>query len=204
VLAYARLAARRAALVSRSAAERAAAAAVRADRRARLALLETEALPLLRAIAEGGLDIADAAVRDRCARHAAALRQALADRPAAAGGLLGRLEPVLTAARGRGVAAELQVVGEPGALAPEVAAATLAAVDRLLRALPPQPVTLTMLTSGEDVELYMTFDRPPGELPDLADLGPTVPAAAGWSATVDAGRAGAGCLEVRWRRQAAA
>jgi hypothetical protein len=204
VLAYARLAARRAALVSRSAAERAAAAAVRADRRARLALLEAEALPLLRAIAEGGLDIADAAVRDRCARHAAVLRQALADRPAAAGGLLARLEPVLIAARSRGVPAEVQVVGEPGALVPEVATATLAAVDRLLRALPPQSVTLTVLASGEDVELYMTFDRPPGELPDVADLAPAVPAAAGWSAAVDAGQAGAGCLEVRWRRQAVA
>jgi hypothetical protein len=204
VLAYARLAARRAALVSRSAAERAAAAAVRADRRARLALLEAEALPLLRAIAEGRLDIADAAVRDRCERHAAVLRRALADRPAAAGGLLARLEPVLIAARSRGVPAEVQVVGEPGALVPEAATATLAAVDRVLRALPPQSVTLTVLASGEDVELYMTFDRPPGELPDVADLAPDVPAAAGWSASVDAGQAGAGCLEVRWRRQAAA
>jgi hypothetical protein len=204
VLAYARLAARRAALVSRSAAERAATAAVRTDRRARLALLEAEALPLLRAIAEGGLDIADAAVRERCARHAAALRQALSDRNAAAGSLLARLDPVLTAARGRGVPAEMQVVGELGPITPAVADATLAAVDRLLRALPPQPVTLTVLASGEDVELYMTFDRPPRDLPSVADLSPTVPAAAGWSAAVDAGQAGAGCLEIRWRRQATA
>ena len=48
--------ARRAALASRSEAERAAAAAVLADRQGRLGLLEMEALPLLRGIADGTLD----------------------------------------------------------------------------------------------------------------------------------------------------
>jgi uncharacterized membrane protein (UPF0136 family) len=57
--AYARLAARRAALVSQSAAERAAAAAVRADQGERLVLLEAEALPLLRGIADGTLAVTD-------------------------------------------------------------------------------------------------------------------------------------------------
>ncbi|HEY1642804.1 MAG TPA: hypothetical protein VGG35_19085 [Streptosporangiaceae bacterium] len=206
LLAYARLAARRAALLSRSAAEGAAAAAVRADRRARLALLEAEALPLLRGIAEERLDIADATVRERCARHAAALRRALSDRPAA-GGLLARLEPALAAARSRGVAAEVQVIGDPDPVPPAVAAATVAAVDRLLGVLAPQPVLLTMLASGDDVELYMAFDRPPAGLPegaDVADLARAVPEAARWSAAVDAGQDGASCLEIRWRKQAAA
>ena len=74
---HARLAARRALLASRSAAERAAVAAVREDRHARRAVLEVEALPLLRGIADGTLDPADSAVRERCARHAATLRRAL-------------------------------------------------------------------------------------------------------------------------------
>ena len=204
LLTYGRLAARRAALVSRSAAEAAEAAAVRADRRARLALLEAEALPLLRGIAEGRLDIADTSVRERCARHAAALRRALSDQPAAAGGLLARLEPALAAARSRGVPAEVQVIGEPDPLLPAVADATIAAVDRLLQVLAPQPVTLTVLAAGDDVEVYMAFGRPPSGPPDLADLARAVPGAAGWTAAVDAGQEGGSCLEVRWRKQAAA
>ena len=50
------LAARRASLASRSAAERAAAAAIGQERQSRLAVLEKEALPLLRGIADGTLD----------------------------------------------------------------------------------------------------------------------------------------------------
>ena len=80
VRAQAGIAGRRAALASRSAAERAAVAAIREDRRERLALLEMEALPLLRGIADGTLDPADSAVRERCARHAATLRRSLTDR----------------------------------------------------------------------------------------------------------------------------
>jgi hypothetical protein len=70
--------ARQASLASRSAAERAAAAAITSERRGRLAVLEQEALPLLRAIADGTLDAADDSVRARCARHAAALRHSIA------------------------------------------------------------------------------------------------------------------------------
>ena len=157
---HARFAARRVLLASRSAAERAAVAAVQEDRRARRALLEMEALPLLRGIAEGTLDPADTAVRERCARHAATLRRALIDRPQDAGGLLAELEPALTAARARGLWVEVQVVGDPAAPIPEVAAATLAAVDWVLSALPAQQVTLTVLASGDAVELYLTFGRP--------------------------------------------
>lgn len=87
------MAARRAALTSRLAAERAAAAAVHEDRRERLALLEVDALPLLRGIADGKIDPADGQVQERCARHAAALRRALADRPQDVGGLLAELQP---------------------------------------------------------------------------------------------------------------
>jgi hypothetical protein len=198
------LADRRATLASRLAAERAAATAVHEDRRERLALLEVEALPLLRGIADGTLDPADAEVRERCARHAATLRRALADRPQDVGGLLAELEPALRAARGRGMPTEIQVVGDPGRPAPEVAAATRAAVYAVLSAIPPHPVLLTVLASGSEVELYVTFDRAPGAAPDVAGLRHTVPAAARWRAAVDIDDEGSGCLEVRWRKAAPA
>jgi len=80
----------------------------------------------------------------------------------------------------------------------EVAGATLAAVDGVMSALPPQPVTLTVLASGDDVELYMTFDVPPLATVDMAELRLAVPASAHWHAAVDIDDTGAGCLEVRW------
>jgi hypothetical protein len=202
--AYARLAARRSALVSQSASERAAAAAIRTDQSERLALLETEALPLLRGIADGTLAVTDVEVRRRCASHAATLRRALVDRAGDTGGLLAELAPVLTSARDRGTPAELQLLGDLGSPPPAVASATVAAVDGVLRALPPQPVILTVLVDEEDVELFVTFDQPPGAVPDLAALNQSVPAVAGWHAAVEVGDTGAGCLEVRWRTGAAA
>jgi hypothetical protein len=201
---HARLAARRALLASRSAAERAAVAAVREDRHARRDLLEMEALPLLRGVAEGTLDPADSAVRERCARHAATLRRALADRPQDAGGLLAELEPALSAARARGLWVDVQVVGDPAAPIPEVAQATLAAVGGVLSALPAQQVTLTVLASGDAVELYLTFGRPPLVSPDMTELSRPVLATARWCATVDVDDSGTGCLEVRWRTAAPA
>jgi hypothetical protein len=198
----AQLATRRAALASRSAAERAAVAAVRDDRRRRLSLLETAALPLLRAIADGTLNPADARMRERCARHAAELRRALADQPRSGAGLLAELEPALRCAAARGLPVEVQVVGEPGRPAPEVAGAALAAVDSVLSALPPHPVLLTVLAAGDSIELYVTFDRPPPTAPDLAALKRRVPAIARWSAIFDVNDAGAGCLELRWQNAA--
>jgi hypothetical protein len=194
------LAARRAALASRSAAERAAAAAVHDDRRARRAVLELEALPLLRGIAGGTLDPADRGVRERCARHAATLRQALTDRVPNAGGLLAELDPALRAARARGLRVEVQVVGDPGNPVREVAGATVAAVEGVMSALPPHPVLLTILESGDDVELYVIFDRLLRTTPDVTALGRQVPATARWHATVGIDDSGAGCLEVRWRK----
>jgi hypothetical protein len=196
---HARMAARRGMLASRSAAERAAVAAVTEDRQVRRALLEMEALPLLRGIAEGTLDPADPKIRQRCARHAATLRRALTDRPQDSGGLLAELEPALRAARARGVWVEVQVVGDPAPGGPEAARATLAAVDRVLGALPPQQLTLTVLAADDAVELYLTFDRPPLAAADVAELGHPVPATARWSAAVDVDDTGSGCLEVRWR-----
>jgi signal transduction histidine kinase len=201
---HAVMAVQRAALASQSAAERAAAAAVLQDRRERLVLLEAEALPLLRGIADGTLDPAGREVRERCARHAATLRRVLADRPQAAGEVLAELEPALSAARARGLPVEVQVVGDPGCPIREVAGATLAAVSGVMAALPAHPVTLTVLASDDDVELYVTFARPPLHTLDVAELQLTVPATARWRSTVDIDDTGAGCLEVRWWKAAPA
>jgi hypothetical protein len=200
------IAARSAALASRSEAERAAAAAVQQDRRSRLALLEVEALPLLHGIAEGTLNPADDDVRERCARHAAVLRYSLTDRAPGDGGVVAALAPALQAAGARGLLVDLQVIGDPrdprdqGVLAPEVGRAVLAAVDAVLGALPPHPVTTTVLASGGDVELYLTFSAPLLVRPDVEAFGRDVPAAARWHAAVTAEPGGGGCLEISWRK----
>jgi hypothetical protein len=199
------LAARRASLASRSAAESAAAEAIGQERQSRLAVLEKEALPLLRGIADGTLDSTASEVRDRCARHAAVLRHALTGAPDV-GDLASGLETALETARERGLLVTVQLVGDPGPAPPGLARAVLATVGAVLASLPPQQVTLTVLAVGEDVELYLAFDAPsPNDL-DLTRL-PEVnelPAAARWRATVNAAEADGGYLEVSWRKDGAA
>jgi hypothetical protein len=202
IRAQSQVAARRATLASQTAAERAAAAAIQRDRRHRLAVLEADVLPLLRGIAAGTLDPADRAVQQRCADRAAALRRALADRVQPGGGLLAGLAPVLDAAQARGLPVEVQVIGDPGTPAPEVAGATRAAVSDVVGALPPHPVLLTVLASEDEVELFLTFEQPPPGPVDVTGLRRLVPAAAGWRATMDIGDAGTGFLAVRWRKAA--
>jgi hypothetical protein len=194
------MAARRAALASRLVAEHAAAAAVQQDQRSRLALLEMEALPLLHGIADGTLDPADRDVRERCARHAAVLRHSLTDRAPSAGGLVAGLQPALQAASARGLLVNVQVIGDPGTPAPQVARAVLLAVDAVLGALAPHQVMLTVLASGGEVELYLTFSERLRATPDVARFWRDVPAAARWHATVTAEETGPGCLELSWRR----
>jgi hypothetical protein len=203
---HASLAARRASLASRSAAERAAAAAIGQERQSRLAVLEKEALPLLRGIADGTLDATAGDVRDRCARHAAVLRHSLTGRATGVGELAAGLEPALQSARERGLLVTVQLVGDPGAPIPRLARAVVATVDAVLSALPPHPVTLTVLADGEDVELYLAFDAPLRSSPDLTLLArqSDLPAAARWRATVNATETGGGYLEVGWRKDGAA
>jgi hypothetical protein len=200
--------ARRARLASRSVAERAAAAAVLADRRSRRAVLEVEVLPLLRGIADGTLDPAVGQVRERCARQAAVLRHSLTDtdRVAGTGELMSGLEPALRGASARGLLVNVQVIGDPGVPERQVARAVLAALHAVLGALPPHQVVLTVLASGDDVELYLTFSEPfrPEPVPDVTGFGRDVPAAARWHAAVDAEETGPGCLEIGWRNAGAA
>jgi hypothetical protein len=202
IRAQSQVATRRATLASQTAAERAAAAAIQQDRRHRLAVLEADVLPLLRGIAAGALDPADRAVQQRCADRAAALRRALAGRDQPDGGLLAGLAPALDAAQARGLPVEVQVIGDPGTPAPEVAGATRAAVSDVVGALPPHPVLLTVLASEDEVELYLTYEQPPPGPVDVTGLRRLVPPAAGWRATMDIGDAGSGFLAVRWRKAA--
>lgn len=202
IRAQARVAARRATLASQTAAERAAADAIQQDRRRRLTVLQADVLPLLRGIADGTLDPADHAVQQRCADRADALRRALADPGRPDGGLLAGLAPALSEAEDRGLPVEVQVIGDPGIPAPEVAGATRAAISGVVGALPPHPVVLTVLASDDEVELYLTFEQPPPGPVDVAGLRRLVPAAAGWQATMDIGDAGAGFLAVRWHKAA--
>jgi hypothetical protein len=194
------LAGRQASLASRLAAERAAAAAIAQERQDRLAVLEREALPLLRAIAGGALDPAEPGVRERCARHAAVLRQSLTAGGSDAGELVTGLGPALRAAAARDLLVTVQQIGDPGAVRTPVARAVLAAVDTVLTALPPHQAVLTVLASEADVELYLTFGLPLRASPDVARFGRDVPAALRWRAEVAATKADGGCLEITWRK----
>jgi len=123
----------------------------------------------------------------------------MADRACQPSVLLAGLESVLGAAREWNVPVEVQVIGDPGDPGENVVRATLAAVDMVLRALSPQPAILTVLGSGDEAEMYLTFERPPVDRCDVAGLGDAVPAGAVWRATLEAEDDGPGCLEIRWR-----
>jgi len=200
---HVKMAARQASLASRSAAERAAAAAIHQERQSRLAVLEREALPLLRGIADGTLDPTEPSVREECARHAAVLRHSLTG-GAPGGELMAGLEQVLRAPAARELPVPVQVIGDPGTPSPPVARAALAAVGAVIGALPPHQVMLTVLASGDDVELYLTFSEPLRSPPDLTRFGLGVPASARWHASVSTTETSGGCLEVAWRKEGAA
>ena len=193
----ARIAARQAALASRAAAERAGMTAIQQERQDRLAVLEWEALPLLRGIADGTLDPASDWVRQQGARHAAILRDSLTRPAPGPGGLMAALEPVLRAAREKGLLVTEQFIGDPGIPPPAAERAVRAMLDAVTGELPPQQVILTVLASGAEVEIYLTFAVPFRSIPDLTRLQPDLPATHWHAALVE------GCLEVRWRKDTA-
>jgi hypothetical protein len=201
---HAGIAAHRASLASRAAAEHAAADAIQRERQSTLAALEKEALPLLRGIAGGTLDPAARTVREDAARHAAALRHSLTS-GRAKGELVTALEPALRAAAARELRVTVQLIGDPGTVPPPIARATLATVDAVLRALPPDPVTLTVLASGDDVEIYLTFGAPArGDELDLTGFALDLAPAVRWHAALCATPPDGGYLEVSWRKDGAA
>jgi hypothetical protein len=177
---------------------------VQQERQSRLAVLEKEALPLLRGIADGTLDATADDVTERCAQHAAVLRHSLTGREPGAGELMTGLEPALRAARERGLLVAVQLIGDQGTPQARVAQAVRATVDAVLTALPPHQVTLTVLASDDDVELYLTFGAPLRSMPDLTRVAPDLPAAVRWHATLSAAETGGGFLEISWRKTGAA
>jgi hypothetical protein len=181
-------------------AERAAAEAVQQDRQNRLALLELEALPLLRAIADGTLNPADDDVRQRCAEYATALRRSLTDRAPRGEVLLADLEPVLEAASARGLQTDVRMIGDPGVPPADVAAAVLETVGAVFGALAPHQVLLTVLATADDVELFVTFEESMPDAPDLTRSGRDVLAAARWQAAITTEDSGAGYLRISWRK----
>ena len=178
------MAARQASLASRSAAERAAAAAIRQERHGRLAVLEQEALPLLRGIADGTLDPADGAASGSSApgtRRSCGTPSPTQRRRRRAGG---QARTGAAGRRGARAAGDRPGHRRPGTPPPPVARAVLATVDAVLSALPPHQVVLTVLAAGEDVELYLTFSAPLRAAPDLTRFGLDLPAAARWHAAL--------------------
>lgn len=75
-----------------------------------------------------------------------------------------------------------------------------ATVDAVLGGLPPRPVMLTVLASGDDVELYVPLGDPVGHMRDVARFGRDVPVAARWRAIVTADETGMAMLEISWRK----
>lgn len=145
LVARAALAARQAAMASRSAAERAAAGAIERERRGRLAALEREALPLLRAVADGTLDPADETVRARCARHAAALRQSI-DGSAPVDWRPAPREPADQEVDGGGLP---EAAGQAGAGGQPAAAGLAAALGPALRAAAARELPVTVQLIGD-------------------------------------------------------
>jgi hypothetical protein len=66
---------------------------------------------------------------------------------------------VLHAARARELLVNVQVIGDPGILEPEVAHAIAAVVGAAIGA-SAYLVMLTVLAAGDDAELHLTFSEP--------------------------------------------
>ncbi|MCK9900698.1 histidine kinase [Parafrankia colletiae] len=147
--------------------------AVRADRERGLATIQQEVLPMLEAVADGLLDPRDQAVRDRCARHAAAIRRTLVS---GAAGALGELAPAVVGARAHGLEVEVRVVGEPRHIPPAVC-------ERLAEVLPGMlwdasaagagGAVLTLIGEPAGGQLFLTYRtaaRPAGPAPADAEI----------------------------------
>jgi signal transduction histidine kinase len=125
-----------------------AAAAVRRDRARRLARLNRDVLPLLRAVAEGDADPREEPVRRLCASRARALRRMLVGGTGGPAGPLTELETAIDAAEARGALVVLQVAGELTTVATEVRDELVDLLSETLRVAPPGRVTVTLMCDG--------------------------------------------------------
>ncbi|OHV19761.1 histidine kinase [Parafrankia soli] len=175
-------------------------AAIRQDRARGLATVEREVLPLLEAVADGLLDPGDPAVRERCGRHATAVRRALVT---GATGALGSLAEPVFEARARGLDLEVQVVGEAPRIPARVSERLAAVLPGLLRAVPAagaEHAVLTLICEEGDGRLFLTYPAAaPPELTALTGIagGEVFPVSEVLSVSADADD-GQVCVEVAW------
>ncbi|MBL7497667.1 ATP-binding protein [Frankia nepalensis] len=173
---------RAAALDAELGAAQEAAAAVRRDRARRLARLDRDVLPLLRAVVDGSADPRDEDIRRLCASRARALRRMLVGSGGRAGPLA-ELETAIDAAEARGATVVLQVAGDLAAVPREVREQIVDLVSETLLATPPGRVMVTLLCDGAAGEGYLSY---PLAAPEAAATGldwPAAPVGAGldWS-----------------------
>jgi hypothetical protein len=135
---------------------------LRADRQARWQALQETAGPLLRELAAGTADPADAEVRRACAVEAARLRRLMAESDDAPGPLLHELHACADIAERRGVAVDLETVGAlPGVPADVRRVITDTAIAILTAAVSQARVTLTAIQDGIAVSLVADSPLPP-------------------------------------------
>jgi hypothetical protein len=132
---------------------------VRRDRARGLGAVERDVLPLLTAVRRGLLDPRDPAVRDRCARHAVAVRRTLAAGQSAA---LCELAPALVDAEQRGVNLDVQVSGDLRHAPAEIRAELATHVAGALAGVPNEGTTVTLVCDDAGGSLCLTY---PGDYP---------------------------------------
>jgi signal transduction histidine kinase len=134
---------RAAALDAELGARQAAAAAVRRDQARRLARLDRDVLPLLRAVADGSADPRTERVRQLCDRRGRALRRMLHG-SGGRGGTLGELEMAIDAAEALGALVVVQIAGDLADMPGQVRDEIVDLVGEQLRVTPPGRVTVTL------------------------------------------------------------
>ncbi|WP_007513646.1 ATP-binding protein [Pseudofrankia saprophytica] len=166
-----------------------AAAVVRRDRARRLARLNGDVLPLLRAVADGSADPRDEQVRRLCANRARALRRMLSGSGGRAGPLA-ELETAIDAAEARGATVNLQVAGEFADIPYEVRDELVDLLSETLRVAPPGRVTVTLMCDGRTGDGYISY--PAVSYPVVILAGAGTAAGAPSRSTVPDGQAASG------------
>jgi signal transduction histidine kinase len=157
--ATARATARAARTEAELAAEFLAAVQVRGDRRARLADLRAEALPLLADIGAGRLDPSSESVRARCGAVGETVRRTLTH-PAGSAGVMRMLEPAVRAAELRGATVATQATGALDDLPAPVADEVVRALSHVLATIAAGRVLITLIGAPDTGSAFVVSDHP--------------------------------------------
>ncbi|MCK1816993.1 hypothetical protein MTQ13_22395 [Streptomyces sp. XM4011] len=153
------------------------AARLRSDRLARRAALSRTTVPLLSALADGRLDIADPDVRHRCAVEAARLRRLFAEHDNSGDPLVHEVLACAEGAERRGASVALAVRGAPVPL-PRPVRRALTEPALLALALTRRTARVTVVRDPREVRIAVVTDHPgePPAVPPLPDgrAGPRV------------------------------